>query len=643
METSSRRRAAPEGEPFPLLDLPDLALYSVLHQLEKKDRVALARCSWRCATRVLSLPRSTLHLYRPVASPQRLFDTLRSLTGEYPDCARGTVCVGGVGVSIGYAKHLQEAYEQHGGDAMAMLEQFVAAGLHSAIRQLDINCRDVPTCLSSLPELERLTIAGEDHYPVPYLAEGGLAKLRYLQVQLMVGALPEGLESLETLYLVNCPALNEEGAWLPESSSRKLKKLGVLDMPMPRIPAHCPALEEIEYSWKIEYSWSFNERDLRVPPSLSGQIRKLSLHGSQQNVPVVPPGLSALEVLLMKDDLGIPCINDILELPALPASSVANLRVLHLIGTLCRGVPENLSRLEELTFTHRREASVQLSHSWLPASSRRSIRKLNVTFSRVSAIPGGLDCVEELDVRLCTKLRSDDWLPDDAARRIRKLTMDNTMMEQIPDTLTQLQELYANGCRNLAGPLSFPDAVTQNLRVLTIKGAGFNRLPAGLSSLEVLDISDSHLDPDWYPASASKSLRVLRARNVDTVEDGDAVRLPDGLSQLQLLDVVGSKLAGDWLPEGSRGALTDLAMCCTRVEGVPGGCARLQRVDVRGCGFVASGSAWMPASSTGRLRVIYVGSEEVPRVDVPAHVAINTAPDAPDFTPCLERKTFWDI
>jgi hypothetical protein len=78
------------------------------------------------------------------------------------------------------------------------------------------------------------------------------------------------------------------------------------------------------------------------------------------------------------------------------------------------------------------------------------VRSLQVSFTRLSSVPGGMQALEDLCVGGCKSLE-DDWLPESSRRHVRTLDARFTRLTHVPEGLTALQEL---GLR-----LSAPDRI----------------------------------------------------------------------------------------------------------------------------------------------------------------------------------------
>ncbi|CAG9464114.1 unnamed protein product [Pedinophyceae sp. YPF-701] len=264
-------------------------------------------------------------------------------------------------------------------------------------------------------ELQKCTLRGE-----AWVSEESVPTLRRLKLNRCRGrALPGGLAALEELSV---------GWWdhslaleLPATSVAKLRCVRVHECVLRRLPANMESLEEFrtELSVVIDADW--------LPASSARKLKHLGVpwhdpeilggdpgaRPPRTGLDPLPPGMTELEHLDVSScEWRDP--NDFL-----PTSSAASLRSLVAELSNIRRLPPGMVALREVDV--RRCGS--LDADWLPRSSAASVTTLKASGSNLRCLPIGCSNLETAELCHCRELRKHDWVARRWAGRLREVDL----------------------------------------------------------------------------------------------------------------------------------------------------------------------------------------------------------------------------
>ncbi|CAG9463447.1 unnamed protein product [Pedinophyceae sp. YPF-701] len=469
-------------------------------------------------------------------------------------------------------------------------DKWLPAAARGSVKELragNTDMRAVPSGMASLAvlDVERCTRLDDN----TWLPEDSRARVRVLRaVNSCVRRVPGGLCALQELHVSRADA---ESDWLPRDSRAALRALTLRDMELPALPDDMLALEELVVATTDDLDLGNFEDPVMayrlgeggfLGGSVAGQLRVLDV-----SAPIVdfqiPADMQRLE------SLRVSCVT-LAGDDWLPASSAVALKTLRMAAAGIRGVPRGLEVLEELEVSGAERSCVHdaislgldapeelTGVSWLPESSRRRLRKLDVSGTRVRWIPEGLSALEELYVRcrLATPwgdIDDDDdvdqmpWIDARSAANVRRLKARYTGIHRVPDCFVALEELDVTGCRELDEDW-LPERCRRKLRKLTARETNLTTVPGSMPELTDLDVSNCSglAVSDWIAASSRAAIRVLAAKS------SNIARVPAGLTSLEVLEIGDCRAldVDNWIDESSTGKIRALAVDETRIAKLP--------------------------------------------------------------------------
>lgn len=253
----------------------------------------------------------------------------------------------------------------------------------------------------------------------------------------------------------------------------------------------------------------------RLPPSSCGCVQVLTIIDSTV---CIPPDMGKLTALCVRYMQVGPWAGE-----WLPHSSKKHLRALDLGGTGIRNLPEELGSLEALCVNGCQELVVD----WLPASSRQRVRLLLAAGSNITCVPA-MPALQALSVGCCRGLTA-DWLSADSKDTLHTLFLDNTAIVSVPSMMGALEDVWVERCSRLtAGWL--PASSSKRVAAVQAANSSIGCVPAGLHALSCLDVRGcSSLAPNWLPLSSAASMCQLRADESSM----QTLQLPEGPSALR--------------------------------------------------------------------------------------------------------------
>ncbi|CAG9467070.1 unnamed protein product [Pedinophyceae sp. YPF-701] len=253
--------------------------------------------------------------------------------------------------------------------------------------------------------------------------------------------------------------------------------------------------------------------------------------------------LPALNTVLMRED--VQNVRLPAELPALSQVSFG------------RRAPSTLSAPFGGMYADRKP----LAEGFLPPSSARNVRRLELTNRRFEAVPAGCAELTHLVIARAAGLRPGAaWLPPCSSGKLTHILASDTNLERIPEGLTQLKYLKVDWCRNLK-PDFLPESSAGKIVMLSAAHTPFVKLPPNMHALTELCIIETRAEvraTHWLPATSATQLRILRA------DACGLERLPEGCAALEELSVSCNPVRQNWLPASSAGKLRIL-----RARGCP--------------------------------------------------------------------------